>query len=193
MQKVSKQSLAMLALSILLAISIALTFTFAALQDSKTATGTITFQGGVGLVYDGLTNADGAMEFSITYSDEGKPTLAVTGSNGAVEEKQFGDIALKIANTSQKANVTATIAYYRGTDSLIEEESQDADYVAIKKYIDLKVASWNNQVAGSEVVKFSNLLKADAITSATDFASIVDATDRINKIVITFNATVAQA
>ena len=45
MQKVSKQSLAMIALSILLAISIALTFTFAVAQSTKTAKGTITFSG----------------------------------------------------------------------------------------------------------------------------------------------------
>ena len=44
MQKqVSKQSLAMVALSILLAISIALTFTFAAFSTSKTVTSTVTF------------------------------------------------------------------------------------------------------------------------------------------------------
>ena len=61
MQKVSKQSLAMIALSILLAISIALTFTFAALQDSKTATGTITFSDGFS-----LTEVDGTSSFTIT-------------------------------------------------------------------------------------------------------------------------------
>ncbi len=53
MQKVSKQSLAMIALSILLAISIALTFTFAALQDRKTATGTITFSGDASVTWSG--------------------------------------------------------------------------------------------------------------------------------------------
>ena len=53
MQKVSKQSLAMLALSILLAISIALTFTFAALNASKTATGTITFSGDASVAWTG--------------------------------------------------------------------------------------------------------------------------------------------
>ena len=55
MQKVSKQSLAMLALSILLAISIALTFTFAALAaQEKTATGTITFEGGLSIAFSGF-------------------------------------------------------------------------------------------------------------------------------------------
>ena len=53
MQKVSKQSLAMLALSILLAISIALTFTFAAMQDSKKAQGSITFSGEASVTWAG--------------------------------------------------------------------------------------------------------------------------------------------
>ena len=70
MQKVSKQSLAMIALSILLAISIALTFTFAALSASKTATGTITFSGNVTVTYNGdATASNGAIVFAPDYVD----------------------------------------------------------------------------------------------------------------------------
>ena len=61
MQKVSKQSLAMIALSILLAISIALTFTFAVLSDKQGAVGTITFSEGFTLTAGtGLTESDTA-------------------------------------------------------------------------------------------------------------------------------------
>ena len=95
MQKVSKQSLAMLALSILLAISIALTLTFAALNTSKTATGTITFSGEVGLIYSGLTSGTDANDvtFTITYSSEGNPTLATEAAT------DLNSVVLKMANT----------------------------------------------------------------------------------------------
>ena len=76
MQKVSKQSLAMIALSILLAISIALTFTFAAVANvSKTATGTLTFSGKYSIVWAGgddvnieSDNAGNGMTFTLDES-----------------------------------------------------------------------------------------------------------------------------
>ena len=69
MQKVSKQSLAMIALSILLAISIALTFTFAALSSSSKATGTVTFSGNVSVKYNGHEDLNGKMTFTVNYKD----------------------------------------------------------------------------------------------------------------------------
>ncbi len=88
MQKVSKQSLAMLALSILLAISIALTFTFAALSGSKKATGTITFSGGFTITTTGFTNNDNdeSRSFTVTPSIDasGNVTYAIdSGNSGA--------------------------------------------------------------------------------------------------------------
>ena len=88
MQKVSKQSLAMLALSILLAISIALTFTFAALSGSKKATGTITFSGGFSITTTGFTNneSDESRSFTVTPSIDalGNVTYAIdNGNSGA--------------------------------------------------------------------------------------------------------------
>ena len=74
MQKVSKQSLAMIALSILLAISIALTVTFAAMQDSKTATGTITFTGGASVAWN-LNDANTA------YANVSDGNLTITLDN----------------------------------------------------------------------------------------------------------------
>ncbi len=74
MQKVSKQSLAMIALSILLAISIALTFTFAALSATKTATGTITLSGTVSVEWSytgtGYVTIDSDDDASINLTDK---------------------------------------------------------------------------------------------------------------------------
>ena len=78
MQKVSKQSLAMIALSILLAISIALTFTFAVLSDKQGAVGTVTFSEGFTLTAGtGLTaqvSDDGG--YGATYTFTIEPTYA---------------------------------------------------------------------------------------------------------------------
>ena len=107
MQKVSKQSLAMLALSILLAISIALTFTFAALQDKKTATGIITFEGSASIAWNlnGSNNAsmDGQnlkieldnSDFDFTY--EGNATKATLKSAVYTD---LSNITLTISNDS---------------------------------------------------------------------------------------------
>ncbi len=81
MQKVSKQSLAMIALSILLAISIALTFTFAVAQSTKTAKGTITFSGTAALTLTGFgaQSAGNDGTFSISVTSAG---ATVTGAEG---------------------------------------------------------------------------------------------------------------
>ena len=91
MQKVSKQSLAMIALSILLAISIALTFTFAAAQASKTATGTITFSGNVAITMgDGFTKNTETYEFTLNEVDnavnlDDNLTIGVSGTDAYVK------------------------------------------------------------------------------------------------------------
>ena len=124
MQKVSKQSLAMLALSILLAISIALTFTFAVLQDEKTATGTITFSGEASVAWTGGTadTEEGSIKFSLTNADftfsveEGQTVATLT--NAATS---FEDISVTFTNTSATA-LTWTIDTPK-TDAQVEYKS----------------------------------------------------------------------
>ena len=112
MQKVSKQSLAMLALSILLAISIALTFTFAGLSDSKAATGTITFSGNATIAW-ASTNTDtekyavsnGAITINLTNAD-----FDFTGNTATLKQdvinNEFSKVNVTITNGS-----TATLVY----------------------------------------------------------------------------------
>ena len=105
MQKVSKQSLAMIALSILLAISIALTVTFAAMQDSKTATGTITFTGGASVAWN-LNDANTA------YANVSGGNLTITLDN---DDFDFADnsgitkATLKSAVWTELQKITLTI------------------------------------------------------------------------------------
>jgi len=103
MQKVSKQSLAMLALSILLAISIALTFTFAALTNTKTAEGTITFSGSVGLVVDATSN------IATSESDSEKYTFNIENPTTAEEiNTALAGVSFKLVSTSQSAYIRIT-------------------------------------------------------------------------------------
>ena len=98
MQKVSKQSLAMIALSILLAISIALTFTFAALSDSKTAKGTITFSGEATVVWTGGTPNGGNTTFTLVNAD-----FDVTSTGATLNDTgkaKLGGIKVTIKNTA---------------------------------------------------------------------------------------------
>ncbi len=103
MQKVSKQSLAMLALSILLAISIALTFTFAALTAQRTATGSITFSGNVAITYDG-SETNGTFTLTPDYAEQtiAVPTnvFKITGTENAY---------IKITVTLTDASVVVTL------------------------------------------------------------------------------------
>ncbi len=85
MQKVSKQSLAMIALSILLAISIALTFTFAALSESSTASGTITFSGNVTVKYGGNKTDEGTIVFTANYAASG----GIAANSVTTDNKSF--------------------------------------------------------------------------------------------------------
>ena len=105
MQKVSKQSLAMIALSILLAISIALTFTFAAAQDTKTATGTITFSGTGALLLDGFAGTGEAGTFTITVSNGSILNYLGTENKSSLSDLKFG-----LASTSAPAYVKVAIS-----------------------------------------------------------------------------------
>ena len=103
MQKVSKQSLAMIALSILLAISIALTFTFAALADKKTATGEITFIGNV------------ALEFTGTAIEEsGKITISNVDSDASSIQNALSNAKFKLSEASQQAYIKVTASVELG-------------------------------------------------------------------------------
>ena len=111
MQKVSKQSLAMLALSILLAISIALTFTFAALADKKTATGTISFTGNVALLVGATGSEAGSnYEFNITNATDEDSV-----------NTELAKVSFKLSETSQAAyvRVTAAIKNNGNTDGAV--------------------------------------------------------------------------
>ena len=188
MQKVSKQSLAMIALSILLAISIALTFTFAALAKTKTATGTIQFSGDKGIVYTGLASGEDNLTFKVAYDADGAYTLSEVNT-AATDKTSFGDIAIKMADNSLKGTVTAEIKYYVGTEGTTE--ATGAVKTAIEKLISLdntKITA--NTAAGAEVCKIVDVIKikstTDASLSTADFAALYDAAEQISKVVITF-------
>ncbi len=104
MQKVSKQSLAMIALSILLAISIALTFTFAGLTASKTATGTITFSGEATVAWSGGTVNDGNTTFTLVNADFNVTSAGATLNDTG--KTKLEDISVTITNTA-----TTTLNY----------------------------------------------------------------------------------
>ena len=109
MQKVSKQSLAMIALSILLAISIALTFTFAVFSGAKKANGTITFSGGFTLATANFANNDNddTRSFAIT------PTIAADGTiSYAINENE----AAWTITTTDSQELGITITYTTGTN-----------------------------------------------------------------------------
>ena len=123
MQKVSKQSLAMIALSILLAISIALTMTFAALSDSKQANGTITFSGNVALEMNctiGSPSGTGTTEdpYVFTYTPAG--TLSQSETISAINA-ELAKVTFGLADGSNDAyiQVKATVTVTDKTDGSI--------------------------------------------------------------------------
>lgn len=188
MQKVSKQSLAMIALSILLAISIALTFTFAALAKEKTATGTITFSGDTGIVYTGLASGSENLTFKVAYDADGAYTLSEVNTN-ATKKNSFSGIAIKMADNSKKGTVTAEIKYYVGTEGTTE--ATGAVKTAIERLISLDSERITaNTAAGAVVCQIADVIKikstTDAGLSTTDFAALYDAADQVSKVVITF-------
>ena len=98
----------MIALSILLAISIALTFTFALLSDSRTATGTIQFSGSGSVVWStrGALEADGNnVKFEL---DETDFDISANGSKGTLSAGVFSEEDfVTFTNSSKK------VMYYK--------------------------------------------------------------------------------
>ena len=150
MQKVSKQSLAMIALSILLAISIALTFTFAALQDSQTATGTITFSGSGSLTFTldgamGSGTANGSISFKLdetnfTISNDGKTATLTSGlSTGKVV----------FTNESKRTMYAKVSAELIGADA---SALTLGDQIIVKKISSNEEKLWNDGVVSFESV-----------------------------------------
>lgn len=174
MQKVSKQSLAMLALSILLAISIALTLTFAALSDTKTATGTITFQGNVALLV-GATGSEAAENYTFTISDPADSNAINT---------QLQGISYKLAATSQDAYIRVTAEVNNGT-------STDAVTLTAKTASGYTSAALVQTSDAAITAGTANTLGA-LYTAALDLTALDGSTGTIDDITITFTIT-AQA
>ena len=111
MQKVSKQSLAMIALSILLAISIALTFTLATLSDTKTAKGTITFNGTVALELGaGFTSGSRGYSFTLTAAANGAISIPDNLTIGLTSSSSNAHIKIAITKGSEKNASAVTLA-----------------------------------------------------------------------------------
>lgn len=166
MQKVSKQSLAMLALSILLAISIALTFTFAALaDDQKTAQGTITFDGTV------------AIELGAGFQGSGNAyTFSLTATDAAVA---LGDtLTIGLASNSVDAYVKVTVSALSGNNA-VALALANADSVST-----LYNVEGNTFTSKAKIVAGSNVKLADLIKITPDLSKLVDDSS------VTFTVTV---
>ena len=196
MQKVSKQSLAMLALSILLAISIALTFTFAGLSDKKTATGTISFQGNVALIVDSTTNiADSVSNnnytivcTSVTDTDTLNAALA-TASFKLAANSQAAYLGVQVVITSETAGNIAALKMATGgeadwtfadktggtytmvsTNKIAAKDSTTALSDLFDATLDLTVLVPNAEGTIDDIV-MTFTIKADATAQVTDFAA----------------------
>ena len=133
MQKVSKQSLAMIALSILLAISIALTFTFAALSATRTATGNITLSGDATVKWEQRGNeltkynvSDDSITINLTEADfvfnaDGSASLNGTAKGEfanvtvTIKNTAASNLNYKISTTSTDAKMTVTSTTFKST------------------------------------------------------------------------------
>ena len=169
MQKVSKQSLAMLALSILLAISIALTFTFAALGQSKTATGTIVFSGNYTITMTGVTeetaSLDNNWEFEGTFNADGTITLPTTP-------------------TVKFTNVSAGATMYYAIN--ITTSGSNAEHITVNYTTENGKA--NNSTEASVSVALSSLINGNA---TIDWESLVtSSTDASGYEPLTFNVSI---
>ena len=169
MQKVSKQSLAMIALSILLAISIALTFTFAALSDKKTATGTITFSGNVALEFTG-----DSIDTSGTITIEAVTTDA-TAINTALSNAKF-----QLAAASQAA-------YIKVTASVELNGSKEGAVALTSKTADGYTAAGLVQTSSAVINAATPTALGDLFTATFDSSKLVaDSNGSINNITIKF-------
>ena len=172
MQKVSKQSLAMLALSILLAISIALTFTFAALSDSKTAQGTITFDGNVAIELGGTFVEGDSFDYELT--------LAVN-QNGEID---LSGATIGLGDNSTAAYVKVTVAALTGANADSGAVVMDADLTASG----WKVLSGTTFTSEAKLSAGNSIALGDLISITVDLDKL-DGTDAV-----TFGITVeAQA
>ena len=170
MQKVSKQSLAMLALSILLAISIALTFTFAALSATKTATGTITFGNGFTLE-------------SANFSGSGNDTFTVTptfADNGAItyalNEKTAQWTITNNGTSNLNLGVTITLTKDSGNDEIVSLKSD------LKSGTQYGVTVGN---AGTVTIVLNDIINlATDDTASTVTSDVVEYTIKIDVVVV---------
>ena len=159
MQKVSKQSLAMLALSILLAISIALTFTFAALSDSKTATGTVTFSKGFTLTSTGFSGS-GSDTFTIT------PTIADTGNvSYAINETTA---AWTIANNDTNALIVEI------TFTWTSDAEEGFDPATIKNVVSGTTYKLSIANAKTATINLADVVALETDNTITDIEGLTD-------------------
>jgi len=129
-KKVSKQSLAVLLLSILLAISMGLTATFAAFSATNTAKGYITFAGGLTITFTGITTANGVSAALVGGAGDDKDQLKISFTETAFEANSDGNFQLTAAALAEVAKIKVTITsgvekkvYYK---SQCEAEESDA-------------------------------------------------------------------
>ena len=166
MQKVSKQSLAMIALSILLAISIALTFTFAALSAEKEATGTISFDKAYGLTLN--TNAN-SYTFTVRFkSDDQTTAIAQAVGNG----KDWNDATIGIAATSSACNIKVTIEFI--------VEGDEANETGVKNALAKYIVVPSTPISDVDVGGTKNLNKiitfGELSLESVDFATLTNTT-----------------
>ena len=173
MQKVSKQSLAMIALSILLAISIALTFTFAALTESKTAKGTITFSAGGSVTW--ADNNEKKNETMVTITN-GSLTLNLTDANFVIE----ADGRSATLNIATKEYLQGCVLTFDNTSNSVmktkitrADELGDANvYTGLYKGED----KFTDVAAGAKATKTAVNLFGGLTISGSDEASIAGVT-----------------
>ena len=162
MQKVSKQSLAMIALSILLAISIALTFTFAALSDSKKATGTITFSGNATVTW-ATTNAN-TTKYAVSGGE-----ITITLSEADFTFEADGSAKITAAALAEFEKVTVTIK--NDANSALKYKITTANNAGAKMTV-TNVDVPATAITKSEVTKklseiITNIVVADAADAST--------------------------
>ena len=181
MQKVSKQSLAMIALSILLAISIALTFTFAALSASKTATGTITFNKAYGLTLN--SNAD-TYTFKVNFTSNDQTNAVAVATKGDSETTEWNDATIGIASTSSACNIQVRIEFNVTGD----DAGAEAIKTALAKYIEVPAEAISDvEVGGTKklntIINFKQLSLENA-----DFATLTNTSATAMTATVTFTA-----
>ena len=156
MQKVSKQSLAMIALSILLAISIALTFTFAALSATGTATGNITFEGDATVKWSQRGNelskyavSNESITITLTEADfdfnpDGSASLSTTTKGEfekvtvTIENTAASKLNYKISTSSNDNRMTVSSTTFNGN---IMKSSGTISKTLSEIVTDIKIAS----------------------------------------------------